>query len=70
MLGERVASLYGLDTPYAFGHLGFTNVVCWADPSRHLAAAFLNTGKAPSPEGFIGMAAVTGAITAAFDREK
>jgi CubicO group peptidase (beta-lactamase class C family) len=69
MLGERVASLYGFDAPHAFGHLGFTNVVCWADPSRHLAAAFLNTGKAPSPEGFIGMAAVTGAITAAFDRE-
>lgn len=69
MLGERVASLYGLDTPHAFGHLGFTNVVCWADPSRQLAVAFLNTGKAPSPEGFIGMAAVTGAISAAFDRE-
>ena len=66
MLGERVASLYGLDTPHAFGHLGFTNVVCWADPSRHLAVAFLNTGKAPSPEGFVGMAAVTGAVSAAF----
>jgi CubicO group peptidase (beta-lactamase class C family) len=66
MLGERVASLYGLDTPHAFGHLGFTNVVCWADPSRELAVALLNTGKAPSPEGFIAMAAVTAAISAGF----
>ena len=67
MLGERVASLYGLNTPHAFGHLGFTNIVCWADPSRELAVAFLNTGKAASPEGFVGMAAVTGAISAAFE---
>ena len=65
MLGERVASLYGFGTPDAFGHLGFTNIVCWADPSRQLSAAFVNTGKAASPEAFIGMAAVTAAISAA-----
>ncbi|NMN93695.1 serine hydrolase domain-containing protein [Antrihabitans stalactiti] len=65
MLGERVASLYGFGTPDAFGHLGFTNIVCWADPSRQLSAAFINTGKAASPEAFIGMAAVTAAISAA-----
>ncbi|HJQ43123.1 MAG TPA: serine hydrolase domain-containing protein [Jatrophihabitantaceae bacterium] len=64
MLGERVASLYGINTPNAFGHLGFTNIVCWADPSRALSAAFINTGKAVSPEGFAGMAAVTAAISA------
>ncbi|MFH5208236.1 serine hydrolase domain-containing protein [Antrihabitans spumae] len=65
MLGERYASLFGLGTPDAFGHLGFTNIVCWADPSRELSAAFVNTGKAASPESFVGMAAVTAAISAA-----
>jgi CubicO group peptidase (beta-lactamase class C family) len=45
ILGAKVASPYGLDTPHAFGHLGFTNVFVWADPDRDLAAALLTTGK-------------------------
>lgn len=45
MLGARVLSLYGLDTQYAFGHLGFTNVVAWADPQRAISVAVLNSGK-------------------------
>lgn len=45
ILGAKVASPYGLDTPRAFGHLGFTNVFVWADPDRDLAAALLTTGK-------------------------
>jgi CubicO group peptidase (beta-lactamase class C family) len=46
MLGNRGNSLY---LPYyeeAFGHWGFTGMVSWADPSRAIAAAMLNTGKA------------------------
>ncbi|CAM3709293.1 serine hydrolase domain-containing protein [Smaragdicoccus niigatensis] len=66
MLGERIASLYGFGTPSAFGHLGFMNIVCWADPSRELSVAFINTGKSASPESFMGMFAVTSAISAAF----
>ena len=66
LLGERVASLYGARTPHAFGHLGFTNILLWADPSRALSVAFINTGKAISPEGFVGLAAVSSAISAAF----
>lgn len=66
MLGERIASLFGINTPNAFGHLGFTNILCWADPSRELSVAFINTGKAASPEAFLGMLAVTSAISAAF----
>ena len=27
-------SLYGRDTEHAFGHLGFTNILGWADPER------------------------------------
>jgi CubicO group peptidase (beta-lactamase class C family) len=45
MLGSRIASLYGLDTPRAFGHLGFTNVMMYADPQRDLAVAVMTSGK-------------------------
>ena len=34
MLGADWLSPYGPDTRYAFGHLGFTNVVAWADPEE------------------------------------
>jgi CubicO group peptidase (beta-lactamase class C family) len=45
MLGGQWFSLYGPDTQYAFGHLGFTNIVAWADPERQVAAALLTSGK-------------------------
>jgi CubicO group peptidase (beta-lactamase class C family) len=45
MLGARVLSLYGRDTDLAFGHLGFTNMLGWADPERALACAVLTNGK-------------------------
>ena len=45
MLGDRWFSVYGPDTPYAFGHIGFTNVFGWADPERDVAAALLTSGK-------------------------
>ena len=45
MLGARVLSLYGRDTQHAFGHLGFTNMLAWADPQRGLSCAVLTNGK-------------------------
>jgi CubicO group peptidase (beta-lactamase class C family) len=45
MLGAQWLSLYGPDTLHAFGHLGFTNVICWADPERDVAAALMTSGK-------------------------
>jgi len=45
MLGARWLSLYGPGTEHAFGHLGFTNIVTWADPKRQVAAAILTSGK-------------------------
>lgn len=45
MLGGKRLSFYGPGTPEAFGHLGFTNVLIWADPERDISVAFLNTGK-------------------------
>lgn len=45
MLGSPLMGLYGAKTPKAFGHLGFTNILCWADPERDLSVALLNNGK-------------------------
>lgn len=45
MLGARILSLYGRDTQHAFGHLGFTNILGWADPERAISAAILTNGK-------------------------
>ncbi|RIL05072.1 MAG: hydrolase [Proteobacteria bacterium] len=45
MLGADWLSLFGPGTRHAFGHLGFTNVVAWADPDRELSAALCTSGK-------------------------
>ncbi len=45
MLGGNPVGLYGPMTTHAFGHLGFSNVLCWADPQRDISVSFLNTGK-------------------------
>lgn len=45
MLGGRFASLFGVATQRAFGHVGFTNVFVYADPSRDIAVALLTSGK-------------------------
>ena len=45
MLGGAPASLFGPDNPQAFGHLGLSNVISWADPERDLSVALLNSGK-------------------------
>jgi CubicO group peptidase (beta-lactamase class C family) len=46
MLGAKVLSLYGLDTDMAFGHLGFINIMGWADPERGISGGLINSGKA------------------------
>jgi len=45
MLGAQILSLYGRDTQEAFGHLGFTNILGWADPERALSVAVITSGK-------------------------
>jgi CubicO group peptidase (beta-lactamase class C family) len=37
--------LYGPDTSHAYGHLGFINIIAWADPARQVAVALTNSGK-------------------------
>jgi len=46
MLGGRRVSLFGGDTQGAFGHLGWINILSWADPARALSVAMITTGKA------------------------
>ena len=45
MLGADHASIYGAHTPRAFGHLGFTSCVTYADPERDISVALLTSGK-------------------------
>ena len=45
MLGARWLSLFGPDTSRAFGHVGFTNILTWADPAREIAVALMTSGK-------------------------
>ena len=45
MKGGRRFSLFGPFTRRAFGHLGFSNVLVYADPDRQLVVVLLNTGK-------------------------
>jgi CubicO group peptidase (beta-lactamase class C family) len=45
MLGGKVLSLYGPNTTQAFGHLGWINIMGWADPERRLSVGLITTGK-------------------------
>jgi CubicO group peptidase (beta-lactamase class C family) len=46
ILGSSPFGMYGPFTQHAFGHLGFSNIMCWADFDRDIAVSLLNTGKA------------------------
>lgn len=45
MLGSNPVGLFGPMTGQAFGHIGFSNILCWADPERDISVSLLNTGK-------------------------
>lgn len=45
MLGSNPVGLFGPNTGQAFGHLGFSNIFCWADPARDISVSILTTGK-------------------------
>lgn len=46
MLGMNPIGLYGPMCGSAYGHLGFMNILGWADPARGISAALMTTGKA------------------------
>jgi CubicO group peptidase (beta-lactamase class C family) len=45
MLGGEWFSVYGPRTTQAFGHVGFTAVVAYADPERDLSVSLMTSGK-------------------------
>lgn len=64
MLGGKYASLFGPDTTNAFGHLGFSNILTWADPDRELSVGFITSGKPvvyPEVFGWLNVPARIGA---------
>ncbi|MDT0496969.1 serine hydrolase domain-containing protein [Algiphilus sp. W345] len=61
--GERLLGLYGLNCAEAYGHLGFINIICWADPARDISVALLNTGKSMAVDGVARLAQLVGAIS-------
>jgi CubicO group peptidase (beta-lactamase class C family) len=45
MLGSDWFSVYGPRSPHAFGHIGFTTVIAYADPDRHISVGLMTSGK-------------------------
>lgn len=68
MLGEAPFGLFGPKSHRAFGHLGFVNVLCWADPRRALSVALLTSGKSVSPMGVVHTGRWLHAMAQAFPR--
>jgi CubicO group peptidase (beta-lactamase class C family) len=53
MLGRNRMSMYGPRTAHAFGHLGFTATLAWADPERDVAACLMTSGKTCVAPGWL-----------------
>ena len=68
MLGSYPLSLFGPNTPHAFGHYGLVTIVAWADPERDLAAALLTSGKGIVPHQLPAFFGVLGAISRAIPK--
>ena len=45
MLAVTLLVCLGPMTGQAFGHIGFSNILCWADPERDISVSLLSTGK-------------------------
>ena len=45
MLGTDPVGLYGFRCGEAFGHVGLSNILAWADPARDISVALMNSGK-------------------------
>lgn len=72
MLGNKKFSPFGADTERAFGHVGLSNIFCWADPARKLSVALLSTGKpivAPHVVPLFRFIGGVGEVFGKFDRE-
>lgn len=59
-----------LNAPRAFGHVGFTTVVAWADPERELSVCLMNTGKPLATPGQLAWAALVYTIAGRIGRAR
>jgi CubicO group peptidase (beta-lactamase class C family) len=67
MLGSNWFSLYGSDSPNAFGHVGFTTVVAYADPDRDISVCLMTSGKpfiTPGQVAWLNIARTIAKLTA------
>lgn len=62
LLGDKPVGLYGRNSADCFGHLGFINILCWADPHRRLAVSLLTSGKPAVTKHLFQLARVIAAI--------
>lgn len=62
MMGGPV-SLFGPNTMGAYGHLGFLNILGWADPARDISVSILTTGKAVLGTHLISLVRVLSTIS-------
>ena len=62
MLGDSPVGLFGPRSRASYGHIGFLNVVCWADPARELSVAILNNGKSLAPSSLTRLARLIATI--------
>lgn len=62
MMGGSPYGIYGPNSQYAYGHLGFANIMCWADPERDIAVSIMNTGKPALGPHLKTLPALIGAI--------
>lgn len=69
VLGENPFGLYGPHCRGAYGHLGFMNIICWADPCREISAAILNTGKTVAPSAIYRLGQLLRAIGTQIPRD-
>jgi CubicO group peptidase (beta-lactamase class C family) len=70
MLGGRTFGFFGPRAANAYGHLGFTNVLGWADPDRDISVAFMNTGKPLLSARMLAWLNVTRVIGARIPRDR
>jgi CubicO group peptidase (beta-lactamase class C family) len=68
MLGGPV-SAFGWDNPDAFGHVGLSNIVAWADPQRHISVALVNSGKPIVTAHMVRLVQLLVGIARAFPKE-
>lgn len=69
MLGNRRFGLLGGDNPFAFGHIGLSNIFTWADPERGISVALTTTGKAIISPHIAQLFSLLNGIGSVFRRE-